>query len=394
MTHLRAFEIRSFRNVRPAKLECRPGLNVVLGKNAAGKTTLLDLLAKCLSPFRTESEDRRDALDVRDIAFVLENSDAKLERHVLQERVSFLEAAVGTSPSETFELRVGDLPPLLKVRAAGGWLSIDGKGQVRAERSPYASLVQHLRSTDPKTAELLLDFSEPNALRLDESLEYLNALLSFEATKRGGAVTSNLDIGQPSGLRELLRSPFRIDDSGFRAPLEFASRAARTMGYDEVEAHFDVESKTTSGGTETTVQNLRFIFKYLSDTFAHTSLSYGEKRLLAFFALSDATKHIMIVDELVNGLHHEWIKACLDEIGTRQAFLTSQNPLLLDYLEFESAEDVQRGFVLCERIRSADKAFAELIWRNPTQAEAAEFFAAYETGVQRVSDILISKGFW
>ena len=76
----------------------------------------------------------------------------------------------------------------------------------------------------------------------------------------------------------------------------------------------------------------------------------------------------------------------------RQAFLTSQNPLLLDYLDFESAAEVQSGFVLCERVPG--KLGSELVWRNPTEAEAGDFFSAYETGIQRVSDILINKGFW
>ena len=53
-----------------------------------------------------------------------------------------------------------------------------------------------------------------------------------------------------------------------------------------------------------------------------------------------------------------------------------------------------RKFILCERVRESESGFAELIWRNPTNEEASEFFEAYETGVQRVSDILISKGFW
>ena len=144
--------------------------------------------------------------------------------------------------------------------------------------------------------------------------------------------------------------------------------------------------------TETTLRNLRFRFRSKGDRFLHNSLSYGERRLLGFFALSDACPEIMVVDELVNGLHHDWIKACLDEIGSRQAFLTSQNPLLLDYLDFESAEDVQSGFVLCER--APGRLGSELVWRNPTAEEAMDFFSAYETGIQRVSDILINKGFW
>ena len=190
----------------------------------------------------------------------------------------------------------------------------------------------------------------------------------------------------------LLEAPVMLEHDGPSFEPEFLKRAAKVMGYDSAEALFDLESKTNGGVTETTLRNLRFRFKSRADRFLQSSLSYGEQRLLGFFALSDACPEVMIVDELVNGLRHDWIKACLDEIGPRQAFLTSQNPLLLDYLDFESAEDVQRGFVLCERV--AGTRGSELVWRNPTKEEANDFFSAYETGIQRVSDILISKGFW
>jgi len=76
-------------------------------------------------------------------------------------------------------------------------------------------------------------------------------------------------------------------------------------------------------------------------------LSYGQKRLLMFYYYLASNPDIVIADELVNGLHHQWIRAAIEEIGERQAFLTSQNPLLLDYLPFSSAEHVRKSFMLC-----------------------------------------------
>ena len=257
-----------------------------------------------------------------------------------------------------------------------------------------SSLHDFLASDDTVAAEFLLSFYESSPYRLDESLEYFRHLVEFEATQTPAGVSANMVGPRPDSFRTLFDEPLMVDKGGIRATPKFADKAARVMGYDHADALFDVESKTTAAGTETRLRNLRFFFRSGKDTFSHSSLSYGEKRLLAFYALSDAADHIMIVDELVNGLHHDWIKACLDEISSRQAFLTSQNPLLLDYLEFDSPEDVRDGFILCERVRESESGFAELIWRNPTNEEASEFFEAYETGVQRVSDILISKGFW
>jgi hypothetical protein len=53
----------------------------------------------------------------------------------------------------------------------------------------------------------------------------------------------------------------------------------------------------------------------------------------------------------VNGLHHRRIATSIEAIGQRQAFLTSQNPLLLDYIPIASADEVRRSFVLCVTVR-------------------------------------------
>lgn len=230
--------------------------------------------------------------------------------------------------------------------------------------------------------------------RLDESLDYLKRLLLFSTVKRDKEKeSSGFWPAEPRSLGGLLETLPKTTDGGLSYPLPFLQRCARVMGYDSCEAKFDFEMKTNGVSIETALRNLRLQFKSGSDQFTHTSLSYGEQRLLSFFAMSDACVDIMVIDELVNGLHHDWIRACLEEIGDRQAFLTSQNPLLLDYLEFNSVEDVETGFILCERVNSPNQG-TELIWRNPTKEEAREFFTAYELGLQRVSDILITKGFW
>ena len=124
----------------------------------------------------------------------------------------------------------------------------------------------------------------------------------------------------------------------------------------------------------------------------HDALSYGQKRLLSFLYHLDVNRDIIIVDELVNGLHYDWIEACIEEIGDRQAFLTSQNPLLLDFLHFESAEQARRSFILCRREKRDDKTVT--VWENLDEATAEAFFRAYQTRALQVSEILRTKGLW
>lgn len=79
-------------------------------------------------------------------------------------------------------------------------------------------------------------------------------------------------------------------------------------------------------------------------------------------------------------------------IGERQAFLTSQNPLLFEYVRFESIEQVQSAFITCktEIIDGAE----QLVWQNMPREDAISFFRGYEADIESVGDILINRGLW
>ncbi len=383
MKHLSDFEVRSFRNVRPTKLEFRPGLNVVLGKNAAGKTSLLKLLAGSLSGISPDPLQEERAVELR-----LVDADASLGQSVARTRTGET-GPRGVALFATRDSYAINIPGLaVNAEIRDGEVVVDGVSNPGGE-SPLVTL---LRSLEKRPGfDRLLNLVFTSTARLDEALDYFQLLLGFWQTRNGERVSNSFWDGLPESLSRFEVSLTGKDGPMFRAA--FLTKAAQVMGYDAAEGRVDVETKATGASVETKFTSLRFAFAHGADRFLHHSLSYGERRLLAFFAMSDACPEIMIVDELINGLHHDWIRACLSEIGERQAFLTSQNPLLLDYLEFEDSEDVRRGFVLCERVKG-ESGLTELVWRNPTQAEASEFFAAYETGLQSVSEILISKGFW
>lgn len=121
------------------------------------------------------------------------------------------------------------------------------------------------------------------------------------------------------------------------------------------------------------------------------ALSYGEKRLLAFLWYLACGPSVVIADELVNGFHHEWIERCVELIGERQAFLASQNPLLLDCLPLEDVEYVRRCFITCRRGPESE---GQMRWSNISSEEAATFYAAYERETQYVHEILRGKGLW
>lgn len=140
-------------------------------------------------------------------------------------------------------------------------------------------------------------------------------------------------------------------------------------------------------------ENLNFWFTRRDGAvFQAQHLSYGQKRLLAFLYYLDCNRSFVIADELVNGFHHAWIEECMKAIGDRQAFLTSQNPLLLDYLYFDNVQQVKESFILCRTEADGDR--DRMIWRNMTDDEATMFYEAYKVGLQYVGEILRTRGLW
>jgi energy-coupling factor transporter ATP-binding protein EcfA2 len=406
MTKLTKFSIKKFRNVAPTTLEFRPGLNVLLGRNAAGKTTLLRLLSAALG---VQDEALRD--DVLDVSYRASDESLDFEHKITRIRVSeppltiIPDQPMGEELSRlqqtdsfVFEnkgvvvMRAEVRPNEVILERAGKQIRVERRFRGAPEASIFLALMEdHEDSASQELAMELMAAAIHSAGRMDESLERFGKLLALEVKGNPPNATWNT-WGIPRSMHDLLSESMQEGTSAIFSR-GFLDRAAHVLGYDSASARFDVERFSPESNRQIVrLSNLRFFFKRPGEEISHNLLSYGQKRLLAFFAHADASPSVIIADELVNGLHHEWITACLEEIGDRQAFLTSQNPLLLDFLRFDSIEEVRRTFILCER--TSGEAGAQLVWRNPTEEEAESFFLAYQTGIQRVSDILLTKGLW
>ena len=128
------------------------------------------------------------------------------------------------------------------------------------------------------------------------------------------------------------------------------------------------------------------------DQIPHYQLSFGEKRFLAFLIKLHACPSTIIVDELANGMHHDWIEravALMEDFDT-QAFLSSQDPLLIDCIPLaEDTFPARNTFVLCEIGETG-----QLRWRNMSAEEAEDFFKSLAVGLERISEIMRSKGLW
>lgn len=339
MPKLESLTIRRFRNVEPTTLRFHDRTNVLLGRNGSGKTTLLNLISMVL----------RSDFD----ALVDEDFDISVEMALSDDKIV------------KYDIRNGVIWEI-------------------GEEDPLTGVVHSL------------------PVRFDEGLDYYRLVFedaqSRPAIRRNGLTIIKNARHFPADLVDAISdekpgAAVCLDEK----QLAFIGRLQGVMGFVRGEYLLDVlehrPSEFDPSETLTSYSNLRARFFWNDETFvSNAHLSYGQKRLLALSHYIACNPDFVVADELVNGLHHEWIEFCLNECGDRQVFLTSQNPLLFDYLEFGSPEELQRQFVLCSLAGSGGR--PRMRWTQMSDEKATAFHGATVRGIQYISEILQTEGLW
>lgn len=414
MLKLRWLRIERFKNVFPGtEIRFSDGFNVLLGQNGTGKTTLLELIS---SVVRSDFSD----LQREDFAIDYEMATGEVVIRVSL-RNQRQEASDPLVEQETW--RPSMVARIVETNGSEILLQVEN-GQLHVNKEPVDdSRMGHLLSRGTIAAYVaahgLRALSVPlvtslETVRFDESLDVFRKMIApLRAVSVVGVrsplpphryivpdTTHNTSI--PRSLWPKLALLYQKDPTASRflfsdRDIEFLASAIRIMGFASGQAHLDVLARRTRSATVEDIEigNLTFRFQFEEggvDMITHDRLSYGQKRLLTFFCYLDMCPDVVIADELVNGLHHAWITAAVDAMGARQAFLTSQNPLLLDYLPITSPEQVLSSFIFCRAERRDGR--PRWVWENMSAEDAAELFAAYEVGIEHVSEILQSRGLW
>jgi energy-coupling factor transporter ATP-binding protein EcfA2 len=436
MVKLRWLQVNKFRTVKPGtRLTFNPGYNVLLGQNGTGKTTLLNLVAAAIASDFTSLGDVEF-----DLSYELASDKATATVSVRNEpRSPPFSAAWESISSEALRqhpltpegglrafmrsttVHISRKEPALQLE-----LNIEGsRGIARrtdetassapvdldlgnAERLPlwlliltaYAQWVDATLVSSRIAPEIMeLFFSGPTR-RFDESLEYFNDLGQHQrklVRSPDGQIQGIGVLGPNESMHERLShlAHNRWGDDRYvltDTDIPFLKHTAQLLDFESAEAIVELKDSVREGNTEVMhLGNLRFYFSHRGGwKISEKLLSYGQKRILAFMHYLAIVPSTVIADELVNGLHHRWIRACFEALGPRQAFLTSQNPLLLDYLSFQSPEEVRSAFVLCRW----EKGPEQMVWENMSQEAATDFFDSYKVGFQQVGELLQSKGLW
>ncbi len=439
MVKLRRLKIERYRNVEPCDLTFSDGLNVVLGQNGAGKTTLLNLISRVL---RTNLADTSDPFAIEiELTFPGGSLSGRIATREPEPLPAGIEESGGPAAvraarsSESAQMFVPNFALTLRVDETGDEVHFRREdtaievGRPQREGSAARSyplepfvlalsllwLVVMYSERLPSKQDVGVFKAVQHALRFDEGLDIYRAITARADDPGSTAaglqpiwmISSRLDkessVAMPHGFQ-----PSTIDleaaviaaaagSTSISLPherMKFLARTAELLGLRSAEARFELLEKTTGPrGDGLRFGNLKFWFTRKDGSiFQDHQLSYGQKRLLTFLYYLDANPAFVIADELVNGMHHRWIEECVNAIGDRQAFLTSQNPLLLDYLTFDSVEHVKSSFVVCQtELREGRE---RMIWRNFNDDEADMFYGAYRVGIEHVGEILRTRGLW
>jgi AAA domain, putative AbiEii toxin, Type IV TA system len=402
MFRLKSMRIDKFRNVEPGTtLEFNEGINLVLGKNATGKTTLLELIVAATKwNFSCFDKEELDITTVSSFDNIAVNHCVRHSRFATKRRDS--------RPVEV--IRHGGVlemssPSWSVVANADHGLCVIQQTDNNKMTRPYlgadweSSVVDEVVSgtNEHSFAEfhLLLDARNDfrnDLRRLDESLNAINeqSQSTLEYHRLSEFEFMLVAPGFPRDLRDIIFPElYKFTDLLVATDqnIEYLTTARRMLGVDEVKTTFRLQNIDETVVLRYSDQD--FLITRGGSSYSFEQFSYGQQRLIAILQYLATNMQIVVADEITNGLHHAWIEEIVGMLNGRQCFLTTQNPLLLDYLTFESAPEVRQRMIRCEQ--QADQ---KLVWRNLTNEEAEDFFASSQVGIQHISEIMKTHGLW
>jgi hypothetical protein len=372
---LTTLKIHHYRGARGgAELAFSPSLNLVLGDNGSGRTMLLELISTVLgsdfSGLQREEFSLEYGLSLAgvEIQATVRNTKRVAALALPAPAPSALLSPGSPEPAAELEPYV-ELALQLEAPATRLVLRADAQGvswEVEG-RPAYSQSMQQWSLLD-RSLWVLLHMTAPylerevrerlkpllrrtfllSPSRFDESLGTYEQIghIRYAMELRGKEVfpfgLMALPTWLPGRLRERVeqeRQARAIDirhDEVERGFLErFVSLAGLGSGRLRVEV---LEEQALVGGRRVELGRFGFHFTRADGSaLEQAHLSYGHKRLLSFLYYLDVNEDFVIADELACGLQPRWVEACVREVGTRQVFLTSHNPLLYAYVPADAA---------------------------------------------------------
>jgi hypothetical protein len=429
---LTKLEIHRYRDIAPGtELMFSPAFNLVLGRNGTGRTTLLELISLVLGSdfsgliheeFSLEYDLALAGMEIHVVArnelrsrggpepVRLSREGAKLmplrTPEVLSEFAPFIEA--------TLKLEAPEARLVMRADASGLFCEVEGqKGYSRRmqwsvlDRTVWTLLFMAAQYIDREMKARLKELLRRTFLlapsRFDEALGMFEHIgnIKYAMEMRDEEVfplgLMALPTWMPGWLRQRVEQEppteaieFRHDD----LPRSFLSRFVAMAGFVAGKLRLEVlEKRTYENGGRLGFGQFSFHFtRPDGSVLTQAQLGHGQKRLLSFLYYLDVNEDFVVADELANSLHPHWVSACLGELGDRQAFLTSQSPLLFEHVSLGSAADFRTSLILCGV--GLHEGREQRSWSNPTGELAEKLSAAIKVGDSSLGALLRAHGLW
>ncbi|MCY1018563.1 AAA family ATPase [Pyxidicoccus sp. MSG2] len=411
MLKLQWLQVHQFRSVQPGtRLSFSPSLNVLLGENGTGKTMLLELVAAVassdFSALKAESFDLEYELtsDTGRITVRVRNEAGEGGTGLVMDLVvapgdMAWPLVIHREGQQVTVSRQDDTSDVVHERIApevGGrlWLVLMSGGIAWVEKTGEGAA-----AVEPLLAMAREVSAQAGLGRFDEGLGYFDQLYQVElrlSRRAEGVLATGTGLASEDlldGLRKVAAAQW--GSARYVLPAEsipFLRDAARLLGFVSAEALLAPLESQPQGRYETlSLGHLELVFTGPGGKrVSARELGYGQKRFVAFLHYLAHARAVVVADELAHALHPRQLRAGLEQLGARQAFLTSQSPLLLDSLKFDSAEHVRGTFVRCRR----EDGTGVLVWEDLSPDAAEDFFTAYRAASQRVGELLQARGLW
>lgn len=425
---LTRLEIHGYRDIPPGTaLTFGPSLNLVLGESGTGRTTLLELISTVLrgdfsalipEPFSLAWRLERPGM-VLDLTARNAPPSAGHTPVVVPRGALALPAPKPEAELEPFlqaDLQLDAPATRLVMRADASGLACDVDGQPAYSRGMHWSVLDRTvwtllfmvaqyidRGMKDRLKELLRVTFLLAPSRFDEGLGMFERMgaVRYAMEMHGDDVfplgLMALPTWMPGWLRQRVAEappPEALELSHAEHPHGFLARFVALAGFATGTLRVELlEKRTYEDGGRLGFGNFNFRFTRRDGSeVTQAQLGYGQKRLLSFLYYLDVNEDFVIADELANGLHSRQVEACLAGIDARQAFLTTQNPLVFEHLSFASAAELRASLIHCavphgdgpERRR----------WSQPPPEVAARLFGALREGPPAFAALLRTLGLW
>lgn len=407
------------------KLTFSDGINLLVGKNGSGKTRMLEFLAKCVS--FDFSDYPKDELHVK---FSISDNESKysvkveyhqaLESVGSQNEIRERSLIYGNNFAKIKSCKIevlNDGKNLFSITANnhfdGFYKSDHNKVEININKTVESHLLNLLLSTlymdSINEPEVLTAFDwlsdkflvHPRELFGDSNKYYdlffgKNVELEIRSAGKLVGIISQSKIFEESLDKIEINSATNLESKKLIPCNDFLLKEiAESLDYQELRLEILTPSKKMLG-----TDGLSFSWNLKKNDFTikiddkttidYDELSYGEKRFtLLFFYIYENSE--LFLDEPIDGLHHSMIEDLVEKLSAegKQSFIANQSPVLFDYVEFDSKEQVLEKLVVCKK--DEDK---KLLFSNPTKKMADGFYKDYERNFLQVSEILRHQEIW